>query len=107
MWPQYRHIFIHPKTGILNLFTNGEMVHLWLSKAFVGFIFPPPLYLSKKYPPEVDVSVERVSLRFSDMRTKCLKTEARCVLFLPAVRLRHLTAYQDFNLWHYIKVLSL
>lgn len=48
---QYRCIFIHSKTGILNLFTSGEMVHLWLSKALVGFIFPRPLYLNSNIPP--------------------------------------------------------
>lgn len=61
MWPQYRYIFIQSKTGILNLFTNGEMVHLWLSKVSVGFVFPPPLYLTSNTPPEVKVSVEGVS----------------------------------------------
>lgn len=51
MWPQYGFIFTHSKTGILNLFTSGEMVHLWLSKALVGFIFPPLLCLNTNMPP--------------------------------------------------------
>lgn len=82
MWPQYRHIFIHSKTGILNLFTSGETVYLWLSKAFVGFIFPPPLYLSKNLP-SWGLGICGKGLRFSDMGTKCLKTEVRWCL-VPA-----------------------